>query len=176
MPQFFYRSRLWIAIWVYILIIYLSLPIMRGLMRWLRDQMGGEGLGWMLTGLIALGGLMAVGWAMQRGWRQSFFVGAILLAIGYMALQLEIPEERFHFLQYGSLGVMVWFTLKGVAWPQLALACVFVVTVGAVDELIQWALPNRVGDWRDVGFISVAGLLGLGVGASLTLGQAEAKE
>ena len=43
----------------------------------------------------------------------------------------------------------------------------FVCAVGAVDELIQWGLPNRVGDWRDVGFNSAAGLLGTLVGVVL---------
>jgi len=42
---------------------------------------------------------------------------------------------------------------------------VFIIFLaGAVDEIIQYFLPNRVGDIRDVFFNFVGGLLGLWVG------------
>ena len=43
----------------------------------------------------------------------------------------------------------------------------FIMSVGLVDEIIQWYLPNRYGDIRDVMINSLGGISGLWLGQFL---------
>ncbi len=163
----FYRSRLWTAIWLYILVIYLSLPLMRSVLNFLKESVGSDVIGWTLNGLLLTWGLVLLVLGARLGWKVWLHIAAPLALILALAAQLSIPEERFHFLQYGLLGILVLKTVRLQLWSQLLLATLFVVLVGAGDELIQWVLPNRVGDLRDVGMNTLAGVLGVWIGKSL---------
>jgi VanZ family protein len=52
--------------------------------------------------------------------------------------------------------------LKGII-----ATCCLITLIGVVDEIIQWFLPNRVGDMRDVAMNSFGGLSGLWLGRFL---------
>jgi len=56
----------------------------------------------------------------------------------------ERIEERLHFLTFGSLGALSAFLFR----PKLAILVCLLVSMG--DELFQFYLADRVGDWRDV--------------------------
>ena len=70
--------------------------------------------------------------------------------------------EAAHFVQYGTLALLAFFSLQGLSpvarWAQ---ALLFVVAVGLVDELIQWALATRFAEIRDVAVNAAAGVFGL---------------
>lgn len=163
----FYRSNLWALIWVYIALIYLTLPLMRNLLRWLRANVGADGLSLGLNVLLAAGAIALLMLALRHGSRTLLLIATPLLVMGVLAYHLPVAEERIHFLQYGLLGLLVVKTTRTRSLAQLLAMAVFVVAIGCGDELIQWWLPNRVGDWRDVGINALAGSLGVGMGASL---------
>ena len=86
------------------------------------------------------------------------FYNVLLLCIAIgLIFMLEIPEERVHFLEYGVLG---FFVLKATN-EKVFITFVFVSLVGAVDEFIQFLLPQRVGELRDVLMNIVGGALGI---------------
>lgn len=163
----FYRSKLWALIWAYIALIYLTLPLMRGVLRWLRGNVGADGLSLGLNFLLAAAAIALLTLALRHGARTLLLIAAPLLVMAVLAYHLPVAEERIHFLQYGLLGLLVVKTTRTRSLAQLLAMAVFVVAVGCGDELIQWWLPNRVGDWRDVGINALAGILGVGMGASL---------
>ncbi|MDH5184265.1 MAG: VanZ family protein [Gammaproteobacteria bacterium] len=84
---------------------------------------------------------------------QSALVVILVFFIG--PLFLERFEERIHFILFGLLG----FSSRQLFryFPALLLT----YAVSGLDELWQWWLPDRVGDWRDVfmnmfaGFVAV---------------------
>jgi len=163
----FYRSKLWSFIWAYIALIYLTLPLMRNILRWIKSSFGPESLSLGLNLLLACAALALLATALRHGLKTLLLIAVPLAAMGSLALQLPIAEERIHFLQYGLLGLLVVKTTRLRSTLQLLAAGLFVIAVGGGDELIQWWLPNRVGDWRDVGINTLAGLLGVAMGASL---------
>lgn len=163
----FYRSRLWALIWAYIAVIYLTLPLMRSLLRWLKQNIGADTLSWGLNGLLVLAAIALLLVALRRGLITTVAIAIPLAFIGILAFNLPIAEERVHFLQYGLLGLLVVATNRRPTRLQMVVMVLFVVAVGCVDELIQWWLPNRVGDWRDVGINALAGTLGVAMGISL---------
>jgi len=81
----------------------------------------------------------------------------------------KIPIERIHLLEYGLLAMLA----KRAADYRMgsALAYIFsaflVADIGLGDELIQWVLPDRYFDWRDVMTNAVSGVLGLALWACL---------
>jgi hypothetical protein len=96
--------------------------------------------------------------------RYGAILSAIALAGAYSALSAgELPEsnavERFHFLEYGLITFLFYR-----AWLPLADAAVFVlpllagVIVGTAEEWLQWFIPNRVGELRDI-FLNAAAIV-----------------
>src|SRR6187402_2746770 len=76
--------------------------------------------------------------------------------------------ERFHFAEYGFLALLyhrAWRDRSAVEALLLAFLAVFMV--GTLDEGIQWFVPIRVGEWRDVLLNSIAIICGLAFGAAL---------
>ena len=57
------------------------------------------------------------------------------------------------------------------AFAGYAAAAVLAATIGYVDELIQWLLPTRVYDLRDVGMNALGAVLGTLVLAALRSGR-----
>ncbi|GAK54151.1 hypothetical protein U14_05429 [Candidatus Moduliflexus flocculans] len=60
--------------------------------------------------------------------------------------------EKIHFLEYGFLGLLLCKTLSYRLKDRSAywLALLIVYLIGMTDEGIQWALPSRVGEYRDI--------------------------
>ena len=101
------------------------------------------------------------------------------VAFAYLLLVLRstyLPEERTHLMEYGVVGVFIHAALaervrQGRRVPLLpVIAIVLTAALGAVDEGIQWLLPNRVFDPVDMLFNLLAGTMS--VAAVVALGWA----
>ena len=153
------KSTIWIAIGVYIAFIYLTLPLMRPSLNFLYGFLGRQNLGIMvnIVFLIVAGFLI---FSIKNQPLNRIFYNILLfcIAIG-LIFMLEIPEERVHFLEYGVLG---FFVLKATN-EKIFITFIFVALVGAVDEFIQFLLPQRVGELRDVAMNIIGGALGIWV-------------
>jgi hypothetical protein len=62
------------------------------------------------------------------------------------------PEEAIHFLQYGILGLLIY---RALLHRHRNIGIYFVAAViggfiGTVDEAIQWAIPRRYWDLKDI--------------------------
>jgi len=76
---------------------------------------------------------------------------------------IATPVEKLHFIQYGLLTFLVFYTLQFSIrdrflyfWTAMA-----VFGAGCLDESIQFYLPDRVYDPRDIVINGVAGILTL---------------
>ena len=84
--------------------------------------------------------------------------------------------ERFHFAEYGFLALLyhrVWRDRSTADALLLAFLAVFMV--GTLDEGIQWFVPIRVGEWRDVLLNSIAIVCGLAFAAALQRRHAQSQ-
>lgn len=97
--------------------------------------------------------------------RPRTLVLTLIVALVYAAVvfPMNSPEEKLHFLEYGAVGVLSFFSapiaLAGLR--RFAFAAVFTLAAGWTDEGIQALLPNRYYDLRDVGFNALAGVMAL---------------
>ncbi len=78
----------------------------------------------------------------------------------YSSLQLRgNPEEAVHFIEYG---VLAYFIFKALShriqdWSIYITTILLVACFGTADEFVQWLLPSRVWDYRDITFNFLAG-------------------
>lgn len=103
---------------------------------------------------VVLVRLRRVGLMEWRQWRLT----SLLLALLVVAAQLwPRPEERWHVVQYGLLGVLVWGAIRLSRWQRPVVAALVVSACGWMDEGVQAFIPERVYDPRDVVLNAAAG-------------------
>ena len=146
----------------------LSAPVVGQIRSWIRSTFPGHFV--MVVGLIG-GGLLAAALTTavvrirdRRLLRFAAIAAAIVIAVVYSTLNASAnPEsnavERFHFLEYG---VITWLFYR--AWRPLGDLSVLILPtlaglmVGTAEEWLQWFIPNRVGELRDI-FLNLAAIL-----------------
>ncbi len=145
--------------WLFLLV---AIPLLsaggRPLLNTLRPLLPVEWLALLLF-LASLLALSACAIWMRRqsgGYRTALLLAGWMIPL-FLLLPFTLPvvEERIHFLLFGAFGFfsMLLFPLS---------VAVMVALLGAgLDELWQWVLPDRVGDWRDVGINAIAGIGGI---------------
>ena len=94
------------------------------------------------------------------------------LAIGH-ALQLELAEERVHIVLFGILGFLAYTDLRKQSNHTLLRAILFCTFIATIDETVQYFLPYRVGDLRDVLFGGIGSIWGILIAWVLMEGSIE---
>jgi hypothetical protein len=90
----------------------------------------------------------------------------IFILIFLTMVRLEkYPGEKIHMAEYGLLGVFLYNALKidfGIFDRRLYIfGSLISIIIGAVDEVVQLALPNRFFTWHDVFVNGLSGILTL---------------
>ncbi len=158
----------WIVIVAEILLIYSTLYIIRFITTFLSER---GMLSLTIYVITAVFFLLAALYVLRL--RPHIFRILLLIPVfgtyGVLFLKMKIPVERIHLLEYGLLGFMLSSALSD-RWDGKKAACVALAAAAAagyVDEAIQYFLPNRVYDLRDVGFNALAGFGGIAAFAAL---------
>ena len=151
------EKKLWIWTLVVVLAIYASLALELSFANILIER----GL---VTPFYIAGMLMIVATAVSQGFgvrpRGTEVAVALGIAAAYLLLftRLSIPEERTHLIEYGIVGAFIYEALlersnqgRRVIVPAV-LAILLASILGTVDEFIQYFLPNRTFDPRDIFF------------------------
>jgi hypothetical protein len=180
--------RLAVALVASVLVV-LSSPWIGEMRDWLRHGFPSRFLLLLNGGLaaVAAGTLALVVRRIGRGplWRY----GALVLGIGIAAIWMVTERspsaesnavERFHFFEYGLLTWLFYRAVGGATDPRtgaragatpdvslLVIPALAGLIVGTADEALQWYVPSRVGEWRDVFLNLVAIGTGLLVSAAL---------
>lgn len=170
------RVRLLLAIGVSAAIV-LAAPFLGQLRGWLRAAFPGQFVaivGAAVALAMATALLMAIGRIRTaRGIRYALIAAAAAVAGGYVLLtRTGVPEvdvvERVHFVEYGLIALLFYRAFQPLGVPGVFVAAVpAALTVGTLDEWLQWFIPNRVGEARDVFLNMVAIGCGLAFGAAL---------
>lgn len=155
----------WAVTASYLAVLYLSLPYTKNLVLSLKRLHLFPAA---ITALyLAVAGIVL--WAMLFLYRIRDGAAYILMTclaviLAYFVLGLEVPEERVHFVQYGLLSVSVCYSLRAQCDGRCLYAATFLCTAvgGIIDESLQYFIPSRVFDWRDIGFNVTAAAIGTG--------------
>jgi hypothetical protein len=169
------RPRFFVAVAASVALI-LATPFIRDLRDWIRLQFPGHFV-LVVGSMVALAILAAIVVAIirirdRRGLRYGAIAAALILGASYAAWNAQgIADvdavEQFHFVEYGLITLLFYR-----AWRPTGDASVLVLPllaglmVGTLDEGVQWFIPGRIGDMRDIflnGAAIVSGLL-FGIG------------
>ncbi|MCZ6635682.1 MAG: VanZ family protein [bacterium] len=159
------RLRLWGSVVLYTGFVYATLSVMPQVWRalWGHTQGRIDFAGTGLTVLLGIG--ILVYFVIRR--RTWLALGALVAVLGVYVYLLTVlgrsPAERFHLIEYGFLSLLVFRALsldlpdRSALWLGWGIA----TALGAVDEGIQWLLPSRVFEWKDIGLNLVSCGLGM---------------
>lgn len=86
----------------------------------------------------------------------SNYIWLVLISAIYVYFTLKLwanPEEAIHFIEYGLLGFFLFRALRHhIGDKSIYLTAFFIgILVGTFDEILQWIVPRRYFDLRDVG-------------------------
>jgi len=163
------KKRLWVFISIYILFIYVSLPLLPAFIKVLSSFISKELLNLLSLVLSVSFFLLLSVWIYNKKYKVNQFLLIIspLLLLTYLSLSLDVWVERIHFIEYAVLGLLISRAVNVRTLHGIISTCCLIILIGVVDEIIQWFLPNRVGDMRDVIMNSVGGLSGIWLGRFL---------
>jgi hypothetical protein len=153
---------LWVALCS--LAIFLTVPVARSIQRYVSDRWGRQLFGYFVLGVLALGclGLLYYLFFKLRIRSLSKYAWLALISALYIYFTLQLwqkAEEAVHFLEYGLLSFFVFRALsfrirdKSIYFTA-ALVCLL---IGIFDEIIQWMIPERFWDFRDVWLNGLSG-------------------
>ena len=137
----------------------------------------GEAFAPVIGVLLGVTVLAAVVWGArhvreQRARRFGLMGLALLLFVSYAAvMRTGVPDvdavERIHFVEYGLVATLFYRAMLGMTLGAVVPMTLLVGTlVGIGEEWLQWLVPTRVGDVRDV-FLN---LYALGCGLLFAIG------
>ena len=138
-------------------LIYAAIPFVQKLREAFAARWPAELLAFAVMGMVAAAAAAAL-MSLQRlrgrlGLADlAWLTGCALVLIVWTRGLMRQPEEAFHFVEYGILGVLLYRALRptindvGV----FAAAAMLGIIIGTVDEIIQWAVPGRFWDYRDL--------------------------
>jgi VanZ like protein len=152
--------------------IVLSAPFMGQIRSALQAALPSGAYRAVLGAIVAGAVLAAVGVGVVRiRERRALRYGAILLSlaigVGYARLSATGNAnvdlvERIHFVEYGLLALLFFRAWRDRGDPSMIVATFLACTIVAfVDEWLQWFLPARVGEIRDVALNAIAVACGL---------------
>ncbi len=159
------KSFVWSLIGCYVTFIYSILYIMRPILNFLKATLGSYlNLSIVIIFLILLS-LVLVHIISNRerySVSQYLWFAFISCLYGLAIYIVDVPEEQVHFIEYGILSGLIYIVLTHDIHNNVYVCflTVFIVFVfGAVDEVIQWILPNRIFDIRDILINGISGIL-----------------
>lgn len=149
-------------LWIWALLctagILLTVPIARNIQKFIYSSIGKVHITYAILFLIFSAFLALLCFLIfkmkTRYLAQYLWLFATCGIYGYFTLRLrKYPEEAAHFIEYGLLS---FFIFKALAhrikdWTVYVSTILCVTVVGIVDEFIQWMLPSRIWDYKDIG-------------------------
>jgi VanZ family protein len=149
-------SWLWAALWV--VVIYITIPLAPALRTYVDEQVGRIWFAYLVIALVLVCGLISAAKLFKgiRGIEWKSIVLLVLIAAVYIVWTLhlakESAEEAIHFLQYGVLALLLFRAFSHRVRDVSIYAAIAITggIVGTIDEIIQWMVPERYFDFRDI--------------------------
>lgn len=133
----------------YALALLLSIPWVRKLWNMVGEERGK---------ILIYVGFAIIGVYIFLKCKNILFLGSTGIVVWGIFRYVELPIERLHFIQYGLLGWLIFYSLPRT---KMINGFLFGLSVGVLDEVLQGILPQRVFDVRDVWMNGMAVLLGI---------------
>jgi len=157
----------WLLVILCILAIFLIVPIARTIRNFVEANWNVSLFGYSVL-FVVTGAFLFCLYFLRfrlkiRAFSHYLWLAAVALVYVFFTLKLwERPEEAIHFLEYGLLGFLLFQALRHHIHDKGIYFIAFLIgaLVGIFDESLQWMIPRRVWDFRDLGLNALSvGLL-----------------
>lgn len=155
--------KAWAAVGLYVLILYAMLGFARDIVDFLRANH------MLVVTILTLASIFSVSIAIAL-WKTEIWrspvrlmgIAVTFILAGGFATTLDAWEERIHLVQYAVLALLIGRALWNLKPGSSKFIAIFMLTslFGAIDEGIQYFLPTRYFDIRDIAFNSAGALWG----------------
>ena len=155
-------SWLYVALWT--LIIYLTVPFARPVAEWIVRNLGIVFFFYIAATAGIVGLIFVVITLYRRRLPISCYLwltGITITFVAYAYQLREVPADVIHLVEYVILSVLVYRALlhRIQDYSIYLVAMIIVAIIGTVEECIQWIVPSRVFDLRDIQTNIIAGAL-----------------
>lgn len=178
-PRWSPPARDWGPVVLWTLLIYCLIPFARAIQHWVAAHFGITAFLWIVAGAIVAGAIGAVAYLRRHVGvitrHQGLVLAGMFILYGATAWALRRrPEEALHLVEYGILSLLLFraFSRRYPDRGAYVVSTLLGSILGIGDEIVQWALPGRYFDFRDIGInvLAVAVMqLGLAVGLAPAL-------
>jgi hypothetical protein len=148
----------WLWVFLCALAIFFTVPLARKIQNLVTSLVGRSFFGYFVLFAAAVTFLLVfhILYFRLRIRALSNYIWLGLISGFYVFFTLKLwanPEEAIHFIEYGLLGFFLFRALRHhIGDKSIYLAAFLVGTlVGIFDEILQWIVPGRYFDLRDVG-------------------------
>ena len=151
--------KLWVWAFLCAFFIFLTIPFARSIQQAVYQLFGKEFFTYavLLVLLSALCTLMFIFFSILHIRSLSRYAWLIMCTGIYVYITIRLgrshPDEAVHLVEYGLLAYFVFKALSHRIrdWTVYITTALIVTLAGIADEFVQWLLPGRVWDYKDVG-------------------------
>lgn len=162
------RRGPWTDLALYVAGIFLTLPVLPGVVRWSNQRLGPQvAIAPAMVALAATAAALSLRLARTRVPfpKPHLALAAMgVAAAGAWSLLASSPIGRVHLAEYGLLAVLA-VRAFGPGRAATLAGGALAAAVGLLDEVVQGFIPNRVFDWWDVALNAAAAALGAAAAA-----------
>ncbi len=149
-------SWMWVALCV--VSIFLIVPIARSVRNLVEQHLSADFFGYFVIWAVVTACLIGfyLLWFRLRIRSLTNYLWLTVIACVYIFFILRLwkrPEEAIHFLEYGLLGFLLFRALRHHFEDKSIYLTALLIggLVGIFDEVLQWMIPRRIWDMRDIG-------------------------
>ena len=166
--KIYLRKIWWIAAFLYVVFIYSTLGIAPALWNKLNYFLGGKVIlaQYIIYSIIGLLILIYIAFIKKEKSPIKYFLFFLFIGLFFVMIKLaKYPAEKIHIAEYGLLGVFLYNALKmhfnRLSGKLYTYGFILCLIIGALDEVIQWILPNRYFGWYDIFMNGASGMITL---------------
>lgn len=159
------ETRSWIAVFLWMAVIFITIPLARSLQSIVRDSFGKASFGYLVIAVLVAVTIFVIfrlKQVIQLGHSNLWWlVACCAFLVAYTVRLWDNPVEAVHFLQYGFLAVLLFYAFLWRYKNHLVYLAVIMATalIGIIDEAIQWLVPKRVWGLSDIGINTLSAVV-----------------
>lgn len=154
------HGKQWLSwLWVFLcaLAIFFTVPLARTIQNFVSEHIGRTFFG--IAVLVAAGatfvGVFYLLYVRLKIRDVKNYIWLTLVSAAYVYFTIKLwkhPEEAVHFIEYGILGLLLFRAFRHHIDDKSIFLAAFLAgsLVGIFDEVLQWIVPDRYWDFRDV--------------------------
>jgi hypothetical protein len=146
----------WLYVTIWSLIIFITIPFAREIVLFVIRDFGRTTFVYFVISIVTVTFIASLSYVRRQNFKtRSSLLWLSVIAIifiGYTIHLRKIPAEAVHFLQYGILGFLLFRALAhqthdySIYFTAAIIGCL----IGTIDETIQWLVPGRFWELRDI--------------------------